>query len=1095
MLIEKLRTWDMITKKFSSIQIFFVLLLVCNFNFVNAQPLQNNFEHFTKNDGLPSDEINAIMQDHLGYLWIGTNNGLSRYDGYSFENFTVVKGNTKYLQLPLVTDLYEDSEYNIWIGAVGGIMKYNRLEETFTLYDFNEYERAEERTLFVTSIQETKNGDIIFGVFDFFFDDIKNGLYQIKAGSKKVELLDLADHIRTNAVSLILPKQDDLFYIATFDGIAEYDHKLHKFISYPLNRNNGVTAVLPDSNFLWLGMAGDGLYHYNIEEEKYKKITLFDHLVKYNDFLLIWDIKFDNIGNILITSNRGLAQLNKKTGKISYVNYDINNPGALHSYDLRYILFDKTGSLWITSRDAGISKYNLGQNNFNIFTHDPNDNSSIGPGWVASIFELSHNKILFKTEDEGLSLYDKISDSFSHIPILKNQLIEKIIRDNNNQIWICGSGLFKLNTSNWSTTEVKLPISLEQNVIHTIFEDSRNTFWLGTANGVYIYDKENNQFSKIDFEALRIGTKVSNDVGNIVEDKNNNIWFGSNDGLFKYSIIEKNFSRFGYGKDSTSTLNSQDVNSLYTDANNILWVGTWLGGLNKINTQTGEIKSFSKKDGFNSHSVQAILGDKKNGTLWLSSFDGISMFNISDESFQNFGIDDGISGYQFADRSALKTSDGEFLFGGQNGVTMFKPGDIKKDLFPPELLITQFKLFNEIVKHGENSLLKKPINETENIQLNYDENDISFNFSAIHFANPKKNQYAYRLKNYQDDWRFVGTQRSAIYPNLPPGNYIFQVKASNNNDVWNEEGKSIEIIISSPPWQTWWAYLSYALFGLGFLYTIRAIELKRQKKNTTIKESHLRAEAAELQARVIQAENDRKTQELEEARQLQLSMLPKKLPIVDNLEIAVYMKTATEVGGDYYDFSISNDGTLNVGVGDATGHGMQAGTLVTIIKGLFTSEASNRGILEFFSDASRTIKDINIGRLMMAFSLLKLNGKNLEYSGAGMPPMYIYRKESNKIDEIDMQGMPLGALKNFTYKLYETELMHGDCVLLLSDGYPELANDDNEQIGYEKVQYQLLKIANNKPEEIIEYFKNFGSEWVNGKDPDDDITFLVIKVK
>lgn len=1095
MLIKKLIKWNMITKKFSSIQIFFVLLLVCNFNFVNAQPLQNNFEHFTKNDGLPSDEINAIMQDHLGYLWIGTNNGLSRFDGYSFENFTVVKGNTKYLQLPLVTDLYEDSEYNIWIGAVGGIMKYNRLEETFTLYDFNEYERAEERTLFVTSIQETKNGDIIFGVFDFFFDDIQNGLYQIKAGSKKVELLDLADNIRTNAVSLILPKQDDLFYIATFDGIAEYDHKSHKFISHPLIRNNGVTAVLPDSNFLWLGMAGEGLYHYNIEEEKYKKITLFDHLVKYNDFLLIWDIKFDKIGNILITSNRGLAQLNKKTGKITYVNYDINNEGALHSYDLRYILFDKTGSLWITSRDAGISKYNLGQNNFNIFTHDPNDNSSIGPGWVASIFELSHNKILFKTEDEGLSLYDKTSDSFSHIPILKNQLIEKIIRDNNNQIWICGSGLFKLNTSNWNTTEVKLPISLEQNVIHTIFEDSRNTFWLGTANGVYIYDKENNQFSKIDFEALRIGTKVSNDVANIVEDKNNNIWFGSNDGLFKYSIIEKNFSRFGYGKDSTSTLNSQDVNSLYTDANNILWVGTWLGGLNKINTQTGEIKSFSKKDGYNSHSVQAILGDKKNGTLWLSSFDGISMFNISDESFQNFGIDDGISGYQFADRSALKTSDGEFLFGGQNGVTMFKPGDIKKDLFPPELLITQFKLFNEIVKHGENSLLKKPINETENIQLNYDENDISFNFSAIHFANPKKNQYAYRLKNYQDDWRFVGTQRSAIYPNLPPGNYIFQVNASNNNDVWNKEGKSIEIIISSPPWQTWWAYLSYALFGLGFLYTIRAIELKRQKKNATIKESHLRAEAAELQARVIQAENDRKTQELEEARQLQLSMLPKKLPIVDNLEIAVYMKTATEVGGDYYDFSISNDGTLNVGVGDATGHGMQAGTIVTLLKGLFTSEVSNKELLTFLKVTSNAIKGIELGRLMMAFSLLKIKNNHIQFSSAGMPPMYIFRNESKIVEEVDMQGMPLGAIKNFDYKLYETDLNSEDCILLLSDGYPELSNSNNEQLGYERVKTQFAEVSNRKPSEIIEYLKDWGSEWTSHNDPDDDVTFVVIKVK
>ncbi len=255
MLNNNSRMWNMITKKLSPIQIFLVLLLVSNLNFVYTQPLQNNFEHFTKNDGLPSDEINTIMQDHLGYLWIGTNNGLSRYDGYNFEKFSVVKGNSKFLQLPLVTAIYEDSEYNIWIGAVSGLMKYNRLKETFTLYDFNEYERAEERTFFVTSIQESKNGDIIFGVFDFFYEDIKNGLYQIKAGSQKVELLELTDNIRTNAVSLILPKQDDLFYVATFDGIAEYDHKSREFISYPLNGNKGVTAFLPDSNSLWLGIA------------------------------------------------------------------------------------------------------------------------------------------------------------------------------------------------------------------------------------------------------------------------------------------------------------------------------------------------------------------------------------------------------------------------------------------------------------------------------------------------------------------------------------------------------------------------------------------------------------------------------------------------------------------------------------------------------------------------------------------------------------------------------------------------------------------------------------------------------------------------
>ncbi len=864
----------------------------------------------------------------------------------------------------------------------------------------------------------------------------------------------------------------------------------------------GVTAVLPDSNSLWLGMAGEGLYHYNLEEKKYKKITLFDHLAKYNDFLLIWDIKFDKTGNILITSNRGLAQLNKKTGKIVYVNYDINNEGALHSYDLRNILFDRSGSLWITSRNAGISKYNLGQNNFKTFTHNPNDPSSIGPGWVATIFELSQNQILFKTEDEGLSLYDKKSNSFSYIPILKSQFIEKIFRDNNNQIWICGSGLFKLNTTTWNTTKIKLPIGLERNVIHTIFEDSRNTFWLGTANGVYIFDKENNQFSKIDFESLRIGTNVSNSVANIVEDKNNNIWFGTNDGLFKYSFIEKDYSRFGYGKDSTSALNSQDVNSLYIDDNNTIWVGTWLGGLNKINSETGAIKSFSKKDGYNSHSVQAILGDENNGTLWLSSFDGISLFNISDESFQNFDIDDGISGYQFADRSALKTSDGEFLFGGQNGVTMFKPGDIKKDLFPPELLITQFRLFNEIVKYGDKSILNKPINETEKIELNYNENDISFDYLAIHFANTKKNQYAYKLENYEDEWRYVGSQRSAIYPNLPPGKYVFQVKASNNNDVWTKEPRSLSIIIKSPPWATWWAYTAYVVLFFGFLYSIRRFELSRQKKNAEIKESQFRAEAAELQAkaaeaqsRVIQAENDRKTQELEEARQLQLSMLPKDLPKIKNLEIAFYMKTATEVGGDYYDYSLKEDGSLNICLGDATGHGMKAGTLVSMMKSLFTANSVDKNIIDFFKSSNTSLKKSNMERMMMGFVMINFNDHNAEFINAGLPPVYHYVKSENEIKELAQHNLPLGAMSGDNYKITDIKLNHGDVLLMMTDGFPELQNNKEELFGYDRVKSAFTQITSGSPNEIINHLKDEGVKWVNEKDPDDDITFVVIKIK
>ena len=310
-----------------------------------------------------------------------------------------------------------------------------------------------------------------------------------------------------------------------------------------------------------------------------------------------------------------------------------------------------------------------------------------------------------------------------------------------------------------------------------------------------------------------------------------------------------------------------------------------------------------------------------------------------------------------------------------------------------------------------------------------------------------------------------------------------------------------------PPWYlTWWSFLLYAfVFISGIFITDRFMRRKiinREREKAKLVEAEYRAEAAELQAkateaqsRVIQAENERKTKELEEARQLQLSMLPKVLPQMPQLDIAVYMKTATEVGGDYYDFVLSKGGTLNVAIGDGTGHGMQAGTLVTIIKGLFTSEANNKEILKFFNDSSRTIKEINLGRLMMAFSLLKINENRIQFSSAGMPPMYIYRKKNKIVEEINMQGMPLGAIKNFNYKLFETDLSSGDCILLLSDGYPELSNPDNEQIGYDRLKTQFADAAEKNPEDIVEYLKKKGFEWVNDKDPDDDVTFVVIKVK
>jgi len=268
-----------------------------------------------------------------------------------------------------------------------------------------------------------------------------------------------------------------------------------------------------------------------------------------------------------------------------------------------------------------------------------------------------------------------------------------------------------------------------------------------------------------------------------------------------------------------------------------------------------------------------------------------------------------------------------------------------------------------------------------------------------------------------------------------------------------------------------------------------------QKQLVAVKELSQKELEQKLRAQKAEAENNRKTKELEEARQLQLSMLPKELPILPHLDIAVYMKTATEVGGDYYDFHVGSDGTLTVVIGDATGHGLKAGTMVTAVKGLFGSHAHREDIIKTFHEFTRVIKNMRMHLMSMCLSIVKINGNTLKISAAGMPPALLYRKTENQVEELLIKGMPIGAFDDFPYKLYETTLQKGDTLLLLSDGFPELFDKDMNMLGYDKVTALFNEVAEKSSEEIIEHLNRNGTNWIGGAEPDDDITFVVLKVK
>ena len=502
------------------------------------------------------------------------------------------------------------------------------------------------------------------------------------------------------------------------------------------------------------------------------------------------------------------------------------------------------------------------------------------------------------------------------------------------------------------------------------------------------------------------------------------------------------------------------------------------------------------KEGLPNDVVYGMLEDKS-GHLWISTNKGLTRFNPKTFTFLNYDIRDGLQSNEFNFGAYFKGQDGEMFFGGINGFNAFSPDKIRKNPFIPQMMVTDFQLFNKSVGIGTNgkSLLHRHISLTDSIELAYWQNDITFEFVALSYTVPEKNQYAYKLEGYNLDWVYSGNERTAHYTNLAPGEYMFMVKGANNDGIWNENARVIRLIIRPPIWKTWWAYLLYVALMVVALWGIRRFELGRERARVRLMESELRALAAEAEARAVKAENERKSVELDEARNLQLSMLPKSLPKIHNLDIDVYMKTAAEVGGDYYDFDADDDGTLTLAIGDATGHGMRAGTMVSVIKSLFWAGAAKMDISEFFLASSTTIKKLKFWNLFMALTIAKIKGNECVISAAGMPPVYYYNAQRKEVEKIALKGPPLGSVPDFSYRQKRISLQTGDTLLFLTDGLPELFNEHDEMLEYKCIRKLFGEVAHKGPREIIDHLIEIGDRWKNGAPPEDDITFLVVKAK
>ena len=1045
--------------------LFLVIAILIAFDLLAQSKI--SFNHLTVESGLSQSAVTCILQDSRGFIWFGTQDGLNRYDGYNFKIFKNDPSDPHSLTDNFVFAIYEDPAGTLYVETQNGFFqKYNPGTESFAVIKKDSIDLTNFRVNRVDAVLDEAEVRWVGSLGS------ETGLKRTdkKTGEVTIFKNDPSDpeSIGDNKVYSVFRDRSGNLWIGTFNGLDKLNERTGKFTHYRNNPNdpnslsdNWVWPIFEDSRgILWIGTVRGGLNRFDPNKNSftnYKNDPSDPSSINDN---FIFSIYQDKGGLIWVGTNTGGVNFfNPATRVFEHFSHNPNDKNSLSDDAVISICVDKNGSYWIGTRSGGLNKFDYKKKSFKNYTYNPSNPKSLVSNAISVIYQDRSGILWLGTFSSGLMAFNPQSETYNYF---------HSIPDDSN--------------------------SLTDNRIYSILEDEDGIIWIGTyGGGLNRLDRKTGNISHYKTDENDSTSLSSNSIWAMAEDNDGNLWLGTFGG--GVNIFDRKKPIFKHLKnipDDPASLIDDNIIVVFKDSKDNMWVGT-TKGLGRYNKEKNVFRNYGEKDGLANNFVFGITEDNK-GNLWLSTNNGLSKFNPEKETFKNYYADDGLQSNEFNQNAYAKdTKTGRMLFGGINGFTVFNPDSIRGNTYVPPISFTNYLRYNTDDEEGR-PIIEKGISDRDSIQLTFKDNIVELEFSAFSYYNNSENQYRYKLEGFNENWIQLGNNYSVTFTNLSAGDYTLRVIGSNNDGVWNENGASLFVTVLPPWWRTNIAYAVYIIIFLSSLYGIRKFEINRREQKARLRENQLRLKATEAEKRAIQIENDRKTKELEEARQLQLSMLPKELPKLSNLQIAAFMRTATEVGGDYYDFIVQENGTLNVGFGDATGHGLQAGTMVTLMKGFFTSDAAKLEPQAFMNHCSSMIKEIKLGRILMSFSLLRfINGKCM-ITSAGMPPVYYYNKAKKETEEILIQGMPLGAMRKFSYGIVEKELKSGDTLLLLTDGLPEQMNSKDDMFDYPRVKNYFNQIADSSPEEIINNLVNKADDWMNGTPQADDITFIVIKV-
>ncbi|WP_138476796.1 hybrid sensor histidine kinase/response regulator [Dyadobacter bucti] len=846
----------------------FILLL-----FSSAVFGQNQFfRALTTNQGLSQNHIGSILMDKKGFMWFGSDDGLNRYDGYIFKHYKHEQTDPNTIDDSYILDILEDREGNLWVGTATGLNRFNRDEDRFERY----FDQSANHS--VNDIFQDSKGRIWLGTNHGLL------LFDPKKGSCKIFVrADQKNKHKAPAnISRVIEGKDGFLWVGTESGLYRFNPETARYAGYFRGDGPGslksdwIKALYKDSKgHIWIGTHGGGLSLYQPETDSFRTFQYNaddSQSLAHNDVLSIAE---NRDGRLWIgTENGGISIYNQSTDVFSTIRQVEDDYTSINDNSIYCIYRDPTDNLWIGTFAGGVNFQSRFGRKFKSYRKTAGNDNSLSNNLVLSICgDSDSNKIWIGTDGGGLNLFDRKTKKFTHfrhdksnVNSLSNDYVISVVQISDDILGLAyhmgGFDLFNVKTGKFEhhKPDPDDPSSLSVADVNNIFKDRDGNIWLGTwKGGLDFFDIKTRKITHYRYDPID-STSISGDVvTKVFQDGAGRIWVGTFNGLNLFDPVKKQFTRYQNQSKDKNSISSNKIQTIQEADNGDLWIGTLGGGLNYFDRKRQIFITYTEKDGLASNVIHAIVKDKK-GNLWLSTNNGVSQFNPKNKIFRNFGLRNGLQGSEFKSNSFYQTADGEVFFGGVRGFSTFYPDKLVDNSYVPPVYITGFQIFNKPAKIGkENAPLSKHILEAKEIHLSYYQSVISFEFAALNYTMPEKNQYAYQLKGFDEDWIYSNTNRKATYTNLDPGDYVFQVKGANNDGRWNEAGTSLIIHISPPFWQTFWFRALGTLLVLGLIYSLYRLRIKviGEQKRLLVRQVRERTEEIIRQKQELQNLNEK----------------------------------------------------------------------------------------------------------------------------------------------------------------------------------------------------------------------------------------------